>query len=111
MNNAAEINIALNHGEASALKKALLYLKFECEETSSLIFSGSPLVNSVLDKLIDQSVFGSSERQFFDNGNKAAEKFMLEKLIRTLEADDNQGLSEDRRSAYFKECMRPYKID
>ncbi|EOC0415361.1 hypothetical protein ACI00F_004168, partial [Cronobacter dublinensis] len=42
----------LDQGEIIALKKAIMYLKFSCEETESLLFSGSPSINSVLAKLL-----------------------------------------------------------
>lgn len=44
-------NVELNRSEVSALLKGLLYLKFECEETSSLLYSSSPIINTVINKL------------------------------------------------------------
>lgn len=47
--------LSLGTIEVDALKKAMLYLKFECEEISSLIFSGGDLISSALDNLLINS--------------------------------------------------------
>jgi hypothetical protein len=41
-----EKKLTLSQGEVVALKKAIMYLKFSCEETESVMYAGSPLINS-----------------------------------------------------------------
>ncbi|NIF19823.1 hypothetical protein F3J43_22795 [Pantoea sp. Cy-639] len=104
-----EKEIRLNQGEINALKKALLYLKFECEETESLIFSGSPLINSAFDKLIAGSDSAERELKFYEGGNSYAEECMLNKLKRQWEFYGEGEFEDDVDSEYFRECIRPYK--
>lgn len=104
-----EKDVKLNQGEINALKKAILYLKFECEEESSLIFSGSELINSAFEKLLSNSDSYVSELNFYSKGNAYAEDFMLEKLKRQKdfygESDDNKECDTE----YVKICIYPYK--
>ena len=104
-----EIEIRLNQGEINALKKALRYLKFECEETGSLIFSGSPLINSAFDKLIAGSYLAECELRFYAEGNSYAEECMLDKLRRNWEFEGRGEFEDGVDSEYFRECIRPYR--
>lgn len=105
----SEIEIRLNQGEINALKKALLYLKFECEETESLIFSGSPLINAAFDKLIAGSYSSERELRFYAGGNSYAEECMLDKLRRNWEFEGQGEFEDGADSEYFRECIRPYR--
>ena len=49
MGNAA---VALTPNEADALIRLVLYAKFETRDADSLLFAGSPFVNSALEKLL-----------------------------------------------------------
>ncbi|HFC6388900.1 TPA: hypothetical protein ACFNMI_002001 [Neisseria bacilliformis] len=49
MENAA---VALTPNEADALIRLVLYAKFETRDADSLLFAGSPFVNSALEKLL-----------------------------------------------------------
>lgn len=75
-------NVTLNQAEVSALKKAILYLKFECEETSSLLYAGSPLINSVLSKLIEVDDLGEFSKGFYAKRNMSNEKIIQDKKMR-----------------------------
>ena len=109
MDENTEKDVKLNQGEINALKKAILYLKFECEEESSLIFSGSELINSAFDKLLSESDTYKSEVDFYSKGNLYAQNFMLEKIKRQRdfygEVEDN--MEHDEK--YVRNCILPYK--
>ncbi len=104
-----EKNVKLNQGEINALKKAILYLKFECEETSSLIFSGSELINSAFDKLLINSDSYEREVKFYSRENADAQDFIEKKIKR--EKDFNEGGSEEKLidKEYVRCCMHPFK--
>lgn len=48
--------IEIKREKVNALIKAVLYLKFDCEDKGSLLYASSPLINSALDKII--SMYG-----------------------------------------------------
>ena len=48
-----EKSLTLSQNEIVALKKAIMYLKFSCEETESIMYAGNPLINSIFSKLIE----------------------------------------------------------
>ncbi|WP_434752807.1 hypothetical protein [Paenibacillus amylolyticus] len=75
--------VHLTQGEIHAIQKALLFLKFECEETASLLYAGSPLLNSTLSKLREADINGEFSKQFHSRPNPHAEAFMREKLERS----------------------------
>ena len=104
-----EKNVKLNQGEINALKKAILYLKFECEEEGSLIFSGSELINSAFDKLLINSDSYEREVKFYSRGNSDAQDFIEKKIKR--QKDFNEGGSEEKLidKEYVRCCMHPFK--
>lgn len=105
----SEKNVKLNQGEINALKKAILYLKFECEEEGSLIFSGSELINSAFDKLLINSDSYEREVKFYSRGNSDAQDFIEKKIKR--QKDFNEGGSEEKLidKEYVRCCMHPFK--
>lgn len=109
MDELTEKNVNLNQGEINALKKAILYLKFECEETSSLIFSGSELINSAFDKLLMNSDSYEYEAKFYSRENPDAQNFILEKIKRqkdfNKESQQNNSIDND----YVRCCIYPFK--
>lgn len=104
-----EKDVKLNQGEINALKKAILYLKFECEETSSLIFSGSELINSAFDKLLINSDSYEREMKFYSRENPDAKDFIEKKIKRQEvfnERDSEENLIDKE---YVRCCMHPFK--
>ncbi|WP_147194972.1 hypothetical protein [Pantoea sp. CCBC3-3-1] len=75
-------NVTLSQAEVNALKKAILYLKFECEETGSLLYAGSPLINSVLVKIIEVDDLGKFSKNFYSKRNVTNEKIIQGKKIK-----------------------------
>lgn len=63
-----EKSLTLNQGEVNALKKAIMYLKFSCEETESVMYAGSPLINSVFSKLLVIDDLGDYAIDFLKKG-------------------------------------------
>ncbi|KQY90222.1 hypothetical protein ASD24_25330 [Paenibacillus sp. Root52] len=103
--------IHLTQGEINALEKAIMYLKFECNETDSLLYAGSPLLNSVLEKARDASRFGEFAKDFHSRPNEYAETFMRDKLERSYAEE----LAPRERSTVQKDeilrtCMFPYPV-
>ena len=75
-----EKSLTLNQGEVNALKKAIMYLKFSCEETESVMYAGSPLINSVFSKLLVIDDLGDYAIDFFKKRHLENERFVLAKL-------------------------------
>lgn len=48
-----EKKLTLSQGEVVTLKKVIMYLKFSCVETESVMYAGSPLINSIFSKLLE----------------------------------------------------------
>lgn len=109
MDDNTEKQVKLNQGEINALKKAILYLKFECEEESSLIFSGSELINSAFDKLLTNSDSYENELKFYSKENPYAEQFILDKIKRQQEFYEESGEDKSVSEEYFLSCIHPYK--
>lgn len=72
-------NVTLSQAEVNALKKAILYLKFECEETNSLLYAGSPLINSVLNKIVEVDDLGEVSKAFYAQRNVKNEEVIRDK--------------------------------
>ncbi|NMI07487.1 hypothetical protein HF638_26175 [Paenibacillus sp. SZ31] len=103
--------VHLTQGEINALQKAILFLKFECEETESLLYSGSPLLNSVLEKVRDVSAFGEYAKELHSRPNEHAERFMRTKLERSYaEEIAPRERTEDQKIDILTSCMYPYPV-
>ncbi|WP_405155304.1 hypothetical protein [Paenibacillus sp. FSL K6-0108] len=103
--------VHLTQGEINALQKALLYLKFECEETDSLLYAGSPLLNSVLEKVREVSAFKEFAKDFHSRPNAYAETFMRNKLERSYAEElAPRERTEEQKSEILTSCMYPYPL-
>lgn len=103
--------VHLTQGEINALQKALLYLKFECEETDSLLYAGSPLLNSVLEKVLDVSAFREFAKDFHSRPNAYAETFMRNKLERSYAEElAPRERTEEQNTEVLRSCMYPYPL-
>lgn len=100
-------NINLSAGEIEALKKLILYVKFSCEESESILYSGSRSINSFFNKLIEASDHGTYERSFFKKRNLINEDFVKNKIIKS-EVEDNRKLTEDKFEELFEQCIYPF---
>lgn len=104
--------VYLTQGELHAIQKALLFLKFECEETSSLLYAGSPLLNSALSKMREVDANSEFIKRFHSRPNDYLEIFMREKLERSY-AEEH--VSHERTAAELNEiwrsCMFPFPAD
>ncbi|WP_380184617.1 hypothetical protein [Kalamiella sp. sgz302252] len=98
--------LTLSQAELNALKKSILYLKFECEETSSLLYAGSPLINSALYKIFELDDLSNISKGFYAKRNIANEKFILDKKKRyALEQGNEYDPSNDHS---FKDYIFPF---
>ncbi|MCP1182297.1 hypothetical protein [Paenibacillus sp. 1781tsa1] len=100
--------VYLTQGEMQAIQKAILLLKFESEETASLLYAGSPLLNSVLEKVRDVSSFGEYAKELHSRPNEHAEQFIRAKLERSY-AEESALVNERwRRRTKFLDpaCIR-----
>lgn len=105
--NNKERQLLVSQGEISALKKAIMYLKFSCEETESLLYAGSPLINSVLIKLIDIDDLGAQAKEFYKKKHVTNEFFVLSK-IQKMEKERGKNIEVKMKNDAFKECMYPF---
>ncbi|CAK17271.1 hypothetical protein [Pseudomonas entomophila] len=109
MNKAPERQVTLSQGEIVALKKAITYLKFECEEAGSLIFCGSTSINSAFDKLVANSDI-KGEDVFYNRKNPKAEKLMLEKLNKEFIHEGNSEIEQIEQFEHSAIFMHPFKV-
>ncbi|GLR09513.1 hypothetical protein COO59_04825 [Mixta theicola] len=97
--------IKLNQAEVNALKKSILYLKFSCKETDSVLYAGSPLINGVLDKLLNVDDLGQFAKEFYSKKNPTNESVVREKLERY--AKEN-GKNVDEMQHVYKDSIYPF---
>ncbi|MEK4662403.1 hypothetical protein MHH93_10920 [Priestia sp. FSL H7-0729] len=103
--------VYLTQGEMQAIQKALLFLKFESEETASLLYAGSPLLNSVLEKVRDVSTFGEYAKELHSRPNEYAERFMRTKLERSYAEElAPRERTEEQKIEILRSCMYPYPV-
>ncbi|RKO73739.1 hypothetical protein C5E04_23630 [Pectobacterium parmentieri] len=100
-------SLVLNQGEIAALKKAIMYLKFSCEETESLLYAGSPLVNSIFSKLTTIDDLGKQAIDFYNKRHTENEKFVLSKLNK-MELENGRPLDDKIKESSFRECLYPF---
>lgn len=105
-----EVNkqLSLSQGEISALKKAIMYLKFSCEETESLQFAASPLINSFLNKLLVIDDLGAQASAFYQEHHPEHEHFILSKLSRMNE-ENHSRIPDEVMQKTYQECLHPFK--
>lgn len=102
-----EKKLTLSQGEVVALKKAIMYLKFSCEETESVMYAGSPLINSIFSKLIEIDDLGQQSIDFYNKGHAGNERFVLAKLDK-LELENGREFQCAMKEGYFRECLFPF---
>lgn len=88
-----KINIELTQDELNALKKALFFLKFECDDTGSLLYSGSNFINSALEKLIKNDVMYDQSKSIIGNSGERYKDIIVNKI---RELDKEEGIDEGR---------------
>lgn len=104
--------VYLTQGEIHAIQKALLFLKFECEETESLLYAGSPLLNSVLSKMREVDVHGEFAKTFHSRPNPRAEAVMRQKLERSYaEEHVPHERTEAQLDEIWQSCMFPFPVN
>lgn len=102
-----EKSLTLNQGEVNALKKAIMYLKFSCEETESVMYAGSPLINSVFSKLLVIDDLGDYAIDFFKKRYLENERFVLAKLDK-LELENGRKFESEVKENSFNGCLYPF---
>lgn len=102
-------SVSLRIGEINALKKAILYLKFSCEDEGSDIFSSSPLINGALESLILASDLGEAEVEFYQKGNRESERHVISR-INKIEAHDGRVMSENLKKMVYEAWMYPFRV-
>ncbi|ELV2845769.1 MULTISPECIES: hypothetical protein [Enterobacteriaceae] len=102
-----EKKLTLSQGEVVALKKAIMYLKFSCEETESVMYAGSPLINSIFSKLIELDDLGQQSIDFYNKGHAGNERFVLAKLDK-LELENGREFQSVVKESSFRECLFPF---
>lgn len=97
--------IDLNREEINALIKLILYTKFENTEVESLIFSSSPIINSILSKAINIDNNNKDWERVFEKIPKTFKEVMVDKVNRAK--IDNIEIMEATLLSY----IFPYKND
>jgi len=101
--------VAVNQAEIIAFQKAMLYLKFSCEETDSLLYAGSDSLNSLLYKMMQASDMAESSASFYNQSSPNNETFIQEKLKR-LEQEQPyvQSSTHEHTEQWMKSYMYPF---
>lgn len=102
-------SVVLCREEANALIKAILYLKFTCQDTDSLLYAGSPLINSTLDKFLGMYGYESDWEKVFDNLPEVNKEAVINK-IENSEKVNGHPLDQEIKDLAIKYCLHPYKI-
>ncbi|WP_326902722.1 hypothetical protein P8F81_10870 [Kosakonia cowanii] len=97
----------LSQGEIVALKKAIMYLKFSCEETESLMYAGSPLINSAFSKIIEVDDLGWAAKEFYSKRHEINEEFIARKLT-MMEKENGRPHDDAIMEQVFSECLYPF---
>ncbi|MFK3772788.1 hypothetical protein [Pseudomonas sp. NPDC089406] len=97
----------LTREEANALIKALLYLKFDCRESESLLYAASPLINTSLDKLLAMHGNADDWAKVFSVLPETY-KQLIEQKIECSERDNGGAYDNDVRRLVTQYCHHPY---
>lgn len=99
--------ISITQAEISALKKLIMYVKFSCDDTESLLYAGSESINSFLDKILDVDYLGDYAREFYSKRNPDNEKTVMDK-IKASEGEAINKMDEETMYELFKACIYPF---
>lgn len=102
-------NVVISREEVNALIKAILYLKFSCQDTGSLLYAGSSLINSALDKFLEMYGYKSDWEKVFESLPEINKKVVISK-IECSEKENGHPLDEEIKELVIKYCLHPYKI-
>lgn len=107
MDDTTEKCLILKQSEINALKKLIMYVKFECEETESLLYAGSPIINNFFEKLLEIDDLKESSHHFYSQRNIDNEKFIQTKIQREQKETPNKS-DEGLKLELFKACLYPF---
>ncbi|QGY27416.1 hypothetical protein [Pantoea cypripedii] len=102
-------SVVLSREEVNALIKAILYLKFTSLDSGSLLYAGSPLINSVLDKFLAMYDYKSDWEKVFESLPEINKKVVINK-IEDSEKENGHPLDEEIKELVINYCLHPYKI-
>ena len=100
--------IGLSREEANALIKSILYLKFECTDTDSLLYASSPLMNSIIDKVTSMYGYKADWDNVFSKTAESKRNFALDKINRS-ELEDGESLDKETLNEILIQYLYPYK--
>lgn len=97
----------LTREEANALIKAILYLKFDCRESGSLLYAASPLINASLDKLLAMHGYADDWKKVFSVVPEIYRQLIEQKIV-SSEHDNGGAYDDDVRQLVTHYCLHPY---
>lgn len=100
-------SVNLSNDEILALIKLIFYIKFESGDSELLIYAGSPLVNSALEKMLSNHPFYKNRFKDFGKINQDSLGFVMSKI-----ENDNQDskLDSEILKELISNCIFPYQI-
>ncbi|WP_445373682.1 hypothetical protein ACSLVK_13825 [Photorhabdus tasmaniensis] len=101
-------SIQLAREEVNAIIKLILYIKFECEDPGTLIYSSSPLINSTLEKMLNMYGYKDDWDKVFSKFLEADKNFVT-KRVEYLEKRENNPLDEEIKQQILSHHAYPYK--
>ncbi|PIT56274.1 hypothetical protein BHC49_04735 [Snodgrassella alvi] len=102
--------IELTRSEVNALTKAILYLKFDCEEIDSLFYCSSPIINSIFEKLIRMYGYQKDWDRIFSNIPEMNKSIAIDKIA-NYEKQNNRYFDEKTKNEILEKYLFPYKLD
>lgn len=101
--------LELDRAEVNALIKAILYLKFECEDVDSLLYCSSPLINSTLEKLLGMYGCKSDWDKVFSVLPNINRRMAMDKISRS--EGNSVSFDEKTKNEIIEQYLFPYKLD
>ena len=98
--------IALTQDEINALTKLILYIKFESDDVETLLYSASPFINSVLEKMLHNHVYYKDRLYMFSQELPDIYKNFILKKIKMSESNSQE---KELNNSIFNDYAYPYK--
>ncbi|QQA76660.1 hypothetical protein [Pectobacterium parmentieri] len=102
-------SVRLEREEVNALIKLILYVKFECEDLGSTMYSSSPIINSIFEKVLNMYGYKEDWDNVFVKIPEVKKSFVFNK-IEILESQQGHCFEEETKKIILDNHLYPYKI-
>lgn len=100
--------IALTQDEINALTKLILYIKFESDDVETLLYSASPFINSVLEKMLHNHVYYKDRLDMFSQ--ELPDIYIYKSFIlKKIKMSESNSQEKELNNSIFNDYAYPYK--